>query len=98
MVALHGDQVIVDLGASVRVGERPAEAHRAVDSGRVHRRQQLVGGDDRAPAAMTHVEPRIELPQDGPRASRMLAGRMWTWLSMIIRATAPGQRSRCRRT
>ena len=63
MFALHRDEVIVDLGAVFRVGERPAEAHRAIDPGRIHRRQQLVRGDDRAPAAMTRVEPRIERRQ-----------------------------------
>ena len=60
MIALHGDQVIVDLGAERGVGERPAETHGAIDPGRIHRRQQLPGGDDRAVALMTRVKPRIQ--------------------------------------
>jgi hypothetical protein len=59
--ALHGDEVVVDLGAVRGVGERPPEAHRAVDASRIHGREQFVGGEDGAPAAVTHVEPGIEL-------------------------------------
>ncbi len=57
--SLHLDQMVVDVRAVLGVGERPAEAHRPIDPGRIHHREQLVRCDDRPRPLVTHVEPWI---------------------------------------